>query len=41
MQEVNFSVNPQASLKVEQVGRAQTPVIVIDDFGVDLADVIA
>ena len=40
MQEVNFSVNPQASLKVDQVGRDQTPVIVIDDFGVDLAAVI-
>lgn len=40
MQDISFTVSPNASLKVEKVGRDQTPVIVIDDFGVDLAEVI-
>jgi hypothetical protein len=40
MQEVNFAVNPQASPKVDSVGRSGTPVIVIDDFGVDPGAVI-
>jgi hypothetical protein len=41
MQEVSFSVNPGASLNVQPVGRDQTPVIVIDDFGLDLSDLVA
>ena len=39
MQDVTFKVNPNASLEVTAVGREKTPVIVIDDFGVDLADI--
>ncbi|NIM69892.1 MAG: hypothetical protein GTN86_04375 [Xanthomonadales bacterium] len=35
MQQLFFEVNPQASLAVKQVGRARTPVIVIDDFAAD------
>jgi len=40
MQEISFAVSPHASLSVQSVGRAQTPVIVIDGFGQDLADLI-
>lgn len=40
MQDISFAVNPNASLKVDKVGRDHTPVIVIDDFGVDLAGMI-
>lgn len=40
MQEVTFAVSPNASLKVSAVGRSRTPVIVIDDFGVDLEEII-
>jgi hypothetical protein len=41
MQEISFAVSPGASLKVQSVGRTQTPVIVIDDFGQDLQPLIA
>lgn len=41
MQEIAFSVSPNASLEVRTIGQAQTPVIVIDDFGLDLKDIIA
>lgn len=40
MQEVSFAVSPHASLQVQTVGQAGTPVIVIDEFGADLTDVI-
>ena len=40
MQEVSFAVNPNAILEVHTVGRDRTPVIVIDDFGVNLAGMI-
>jgi hypothetical protein len=40
MKEVSFAVNPNASLEVHTVGRDRTPVIVIDDFGVDLGGII-
>ena len=40
MPDISFAVSPNALLKVEKVGRDHTPVIVIDDFGVDLAEVI-
>lgn len=35
MQHHQFAVNPRASLAIRQVGEANTPVIVIDDFAVD------
>lgn len=41
MQDISFSVNPGASLRVHRVGKAETPVIIIDDFGQDLTDLIA
>lgn len=40
MQEISFAVSSGASLKVQSVGRTETPVIVIDDFGHDLASLI-
>ena len=40
MQEIAFSVSPGASLKVQHVGQSETPVIVIDDFGQDLENLI-
>ena len=40
MQEISFSVSPNASLRVQTVGKAETPVIVIDDFGADLTQLI-
>mgnify|MGYP001822682027 FL=1 len=40
MQEIYFGVSPSASLKVQSVGHAGTPVIVIDDFGLDLEGLI-
>jgi len=40
MQEISFAVSPGAQLKVQSVGRTQTPVIVIDDFGQDLSSLI-
>ena len=40
MQEISFTVNPGASLNVQTVGQGGTPVIVIDDFGLDLKDLI-
>jgi hypothetical protein len=40
MKEVSFAVNSNASLEVLAVGRTRTPVIVIDDFGVDIAGMI-
>jgi hypothetical protein len=41
MQEISFSVSPSASVQVHTVGKAETPVIVIDEFGQDLTDLIA
>ena len=40
MQEISFAVSPSASLKVQSVGQAGTPVIILDDFGRDLNDII-
>ena len=40
MQEATFAVNPNASQKVDFVGCSGTPVIVIDDFGIDPGEVI-
>jgi len=40
MQDVTFAFNPNASLKVDSVGCSGTPVIVIDDFGIDPGEVI-
>lgn len=40
MSEPTIQVNPGASLKVVNVGYEQTPVIIIDDFAVDTADIV-
>jgi len=40
MRDATIAVNPNASLEVRTVGRAGTPVIVIDDFALDLGEVI-
>lgn len=40
MHEVNFQVNPRASLQVRTVGEERTPVVVIDDFALDTSTVI-
>jgi hypothetical protein len=40
MSDIAIQVNPQASLKVLKVGIEKTPVIVIDDFAVDISEVI-
>lgn len=40
MPDIDFAVNPKASLKVETVGQSQTPVIVIDDFGQNLGSLV-
>ena len=40
MQEISFAVSPNASLQVQTVGQTGTPVIIIDDFGTDLAHLI-
>ena len=40
MPDISFTVSPNAALKVQAVGQAGTPVIVIDDFGADLGDLI-
>ena len=40
MPEIDFAVSPSAALKVQTVGQARTPVIVIDDFGAGLEDLI-
>lgn len=40
MPDIAFSVSPNAALEVRTVGQAQTPVVVIDEFGADLEGVI-
>ena len=40
MQDIAFSVSSNASLQVRTVGLAQTPIVVIDDFGRDLQGII-
>ena len=40
MHEISFTINPSASLQVQSVGHDRTPVIIIDDFGLDFKDVI-
>jgi hypothetical protein len=40
MQDATIAVNPNAALRVHTVGQAQTPLIVIDDFAVDLGELI-
>lgn len=40
MREFTFEVNRRAKLKVRKVGEEQTPVIVIDDFVVDIGAVV-
>ena len=40
MQEASIQINPNASLKVLNVGEEETPVIIIDDFALDTGDII-
>jgi len=40
MRDATIAVNPGASLEVRTVGRAGTPVIVVDDFAADLREVV-
>jgi len=40
MQEITIEVNPNASLKIESVGHAGTPLIVVDDFATGLDEII-
>jgi hypothetical protein len=40
MQDTTIQVNPRGSLEIRHVGNEKTPVIVIDDFLLDTADVI-
>ena len=40
MSDIAIQVNPRASLQVLNVGIEKTPVIVIDDFAVDISEVI-
>lgn len=40
MQNVSIAVSRKSSLSVRQVGRAQTPVVIIDDFADDTGDLI-
>jgi hypothetical protein len=40
MRDATIAVNPKASLEVRAVGRAGTPVIVIDDFAIELGEVV-
>jgi len=40
MSDLAIQVNPKASLQVLNVGLEKTPVIVIDDFAVDISGVI-
>lgn len=40
MNEISFTFSPAASLEVHTVGQAGTPIIMIDDFGRDLNDLV-
>lgn len=40
MRDATIAVNPKAPLEVRAVGRAGTPVIVIDDFAIELGEVV-